>query len=408
MRQWTLALIVPFSACASNSGSTGATTTNALPVGSVGLNEVSALLPLPRNQQEADLMIKPSNVGSKGQTMPDWLAPRPTLVQSEDRETTIKNLRVVATRLDPCWPSIAETDLTRCQRVLHVIWQPIVPAWETGATTMAGADAGLHTFHRLSDSEFSELLREIIALNAPDPLDARTPLKVHLTIASQGLSGSYWAGLKSLIEKYAGGDNAFEMTFLALRANTSNSYLGRGWLLAGMNFGNGQQSRVPVATTNDNEEHFGNNEGGSVEDATTFLGDFTPTSANTTALLGIVGDSTKAQTAPLADIQAAVDVALKSENPLLNTLDSIECMTCHVATTARNWAEKNRDIDTSTSPYRYTNKNFDLTLVSDSATRTNAIHGLGWYGVHSCISQRTVNDTAAGADFINANLSRRQ
>jgi hypothetical protein len=392
-------------ACSSQSSSTSTTR----PIGYVGLNNVSVILPLPKQKDQVDLLIRPTDVGGKGEMLPEAVQPGPALVMTEERTTTLRALRVVATRIDPCWPNMAETDLKKCQRAFHLIWQPIVPAWEAGATGMAAADAAVHTFHKLTSAEYDKLLLEVTALDATAPVDPKRPLQVHPAIAAEGLGGAYYKAYRALVMRYAGGDNVFEMTFLALRANGQNGlYTGQGWLLGGAAFENGGSFRVSVATTSDNEQHFGNNvnDGTGIENQTEFLGDFTPDAPSTTALLTLVGDSKLAKTAPMADVQKAIDVILKAENPLLNTLESQDCMTCHVGTTARLWTEKNRGIDTSKNVFRYTNDNFPLTLTSESATRSNAIHGMGWYGNHTCISQRTVNDTAAAADFINTNLLR--
>lgn len=378
------------------------------PTGYVGLDHVVVLLPLPRTPEEKGLLVRPEDMGSKGRILPDWALPGPALVQNEDRAETLQNLRVVGTRLDPCWPSITATDLTKCQRVLHVIWQPIVAAWEDDATTMAAVDAAVHTFHRLGDREFTGLLEEMLALDDGAAVDTKLPLEVHPVIASQGLKGAYYQAYRSLVLAHAGEQNLFQMTFLGVRASTTQKYLGQGWLLSGAEYEKGQAYRVTVATTSDNEQHFGNNVNGpSIEEESSFVGDFIPRTENDELLLKIVADSTTALKAKESDLQAAVDAALKIENPLLNTLDSVDCMSCHVATSARIWAEKNRGIDTSKNPSRYTSQTFDLRLTSESATRSNAIHGLGYYGTHTSISQRTVNDAAAAADFINTHLLQR-
>jgi hypothetical protein len=404
MKRW-ISMTTLVAALASCSGSPA---DDEKPVGQVGLDHVVVLLPLPTTADDEGHLVRPDEVGSKGRILPEWAMPGPALVQNEDRATTLANLRMVATRLDPCWPSIAVTDLTRCERVLHVIWQPIVEAWEAGAKGMAAVDAGVHTFYRLGDREFTEVLAAMIALDAKTAVDPTLPLAVHPVIVSEGLGGAYYEGYRSLVLEHAGERNLFQMTFLGVRASSTQKYVGQGWLLSGAQYEKGQAYRVVVATTSDNEQHFGNNVNGpSIEDESGFVGDFIPKTANDELLLKIAADSKVAMTAPASEIQAGVDAALKIENPLLNTLDSVDCMACHVATGARVWAEKNRGIDTSNNPNRYTSTTFDLTLTSESATRSNALHGLGYYGTHTSISQRTVNDAAAAADFINTNLLRR-
>ncbi len=370
----------------------------------VGLNDVSVLVPLPASEAELGRLLAPGDTGARGALLPLWARPGPALVQNEDRATTLQRLRVVATRLDPCFPSIAETDPARCQAILHVIWQPIVPAWERGATGYGAVDAAVHAFHRLNRSELVAWLarwQELTRGVAP-----RTPLQPHPTLVAEGLPGPLYEGWRRLVLRYAGADNLVEMTYLSLRANGfTQPSLGQGWLLSGALFEGARAFRVPVATTHDNEQHFGNNVNGpSIEDEAGFAGDVIPTTANSDALMAVARDSMAAATAPLSDIEAAVDRALELENPTRTTLASADCASCHIATTARVWAERHRGIDATANPRRYTNDAFDLSLSSDSVERTNSLHGLGWYGVHSSLSQRTVNDTAAAASFINARL----
>jgi hypothetical protein len=286
-----------------------------------------------------------------------------------------------------------------------------VAAWEKGATTMSTADAAVHNFHTLSRDEMTSLLEAVVALGETYPVDPKLPLQVHPVLASQGLSGALWPKIKDIVLEYAGETNLTRMTFMALRANIGQDtrYLGVGWLFSGAELGGATTQRVVVATTTDNEQHFGNNaSGASIEDQADFVGDVIPGTKSTDVLLRILADSKAAMALPEADIQAAVDQTFKIENPTTNTLDSIDCVSCHVATTARAWAAENRGIKTDSNPYRYTSSTFDLTLVSDSEDRSNCLRGFGYYGVHSAISQRTVNDTAAGADFINTYFLRRQ
>jgi hypothetical protein len=370
----------------------------------LGLNQVSVLLPLPK-PSELPLLLQPTDRGAHGELLPSFALPAPALVQNEDRATTIANLRLIGIRIDPCYPNLFTTQLASCQRTLHLVWQPLVPS---DGNTLTTADAAIHTLHRLSDSDFQQFLDSYLQLDAPFPVDRTLPLGVHPQIAQQTLGGSYWRALRQLLLRSVGADNLDRMTYFAVRAVISEKYQGQGWLLSGAEFNGGQISLVAVATTSDSEQHFGNNTapGPKLDTVDSFVGDFIPRTRFSDALLPIVGDSAQAATAPLSDIQAAVEVALQIEDPRRNTLDTVDCVSCHVATPARIWAQQHRQIDSSKSPNRYTNPSFDLSLRSETSNRTNSLRGFGYYESLVAISQRTVNDTAADAEFINQNLLR--
>ena len=366
----------------------------------LGLNEVSIVLPLPQ-ASTLGLMLAPTDVGPQGELFPGWAMPTPALVQSQDRASAIQSLRVVALRIDPCSPFIGATDLSACQRILHVIFQPVSLDGSGQATT---SDAAIHAFYRLSEPQFVHYVASVLALQHRAPTGA-APLQVQPSIAAEGLTGAYWQDLRRTVLEVAGAANLDRMTYMALRATTTSTQFGQGWLFSGADFHDGAQHRVVVATTSDSEQHFGNNVAGStpIQEQSSFKGDVIPQTSFDVALLPIIEDSTQAAQASDASIQSAVDEALTLENPLKTTLDSASCVGCHVATPARVWAQQHRSPTVDSNPLRYTSR-FDLTLKGETSTSTNALRGLGYYGARLSISQRTVNDTAADAEFINTHI----
>jgi hypothetical protein len=394
-------------ACSSDQASDAAVE-DTRPVGQLSMNTTSVLLPLPPSL-EADRLIRPSDMGDKGVALPPWAMPAPTLVMNVARQEMLDALRIVSVRVDPCYPNIATKDPSLCQGVLHVIWQPVVPAWEEGATTVGTADAAVHAFHLLSAAELSSYLEGVLAIDGQCPADPTGPLRVHPGMAAEGPGGPCQSAFQSLVLKHAGASNLQRMTYMAVRATTGNRYLGQGWLLAGADFDGADAHLVVVSLTSDKEQHFGNNvnDGKALDETSSFKGDFIPTTSSTDALMAIIRDSSEAEKAPEADLLASLEQTYRIENPRLNNLDTVDCASCHVSTQARVWVEQHRGLSAASSPSRFTSSSFDLSLTSDTATRTNSLRGLGYFGSRPAISQRTVNDTAAAAEFVNARLFRR-
>jgi hypothetical protein len=156
-----------------------------------------------------------------------------------------------------------------------------------------------------------------------------------------------------------------------------------------------------VSTLDQAEQHWGNNTGEDVPTAANFKGDFKPASATDLALLPLVGDSSAALVAPEADLRAAIEKTYWIEDPTKNHLESLDCVACHVASQARWWSERARQIDTSSSPAIYRSDHWNLTTTTQVKGRTNALRGFGYYDDQVAITQRTVNDSAAEADYIN-------
>src|SRR5262249_2461067 len=113
--------------------------------------------------------------------------------------------------------------------------------------------------------------------------------------------------------------------------------------------------------------------------------------------LSVIYNSNEARAAEPAAIETAYGAALRIENPARHDPDTIGCVSCHVATGARSWIERNRPWDGAEHPDRYSSER-NLALTSEVAGKTTSLRAFGHLGFSSAISQRTVNETAAVLD----------
>jgi hypothetical protein len=99
----------------------------------------------------------------------------------------------------------------------------------------------------------------------------------------------------------------------------------------------------------------------------------------------------------------AINKAIRIENPNLHSAESVDCVSCHIATTVRVplesqlFGEKGLD-----SKDRYMNSKQNLKR--DPLYRTGAlfVHNFGFINNEPIVSQRTINEAAKASDFINA------
>jgi CTP:molybdopterin cytidylyltransferase MocA len=78
-------------------------------------------------------------------------------------------------------------------------------------------------------------------------------------------------------------------------------------------------------------------------------------------------------------------------NPLLRSVDTLQCVACHTAT---RLIELRRDGGSVAQAGRY-QSGYNLSLdAGASPANTGSLRAFGWFGDQPMISQRVVNDTA--------------
>ncbi|QLY25826.1 hypothetical protein [Bdellovibrio sp. KM01] len=355
------------------------------------LNDVSYVMPL-QTQEDGHVNTLPM----KG-LIPEKIFERISPIAMDmDPQTNARAMRVVAMRIDPCFPYPTQIS---CQKQLRLVWQPLLQ-WEEDGSIDA-VDAALHSFYPLTDSEFDSLLQELQTWKARTGVETRgLPLGPHPAWKS-GRGVAALKDLNRIILKYAGERNLSRVTAMFLRGG------GAMWLFGAFEFKNGElvtmtiprlgkntaQSFVNVVTSGDVFS------GGGIAGAR---------AAGDDTLSNLVAESQRVRTGNEDVIRKELSAAYKIENPKSYNPENMDCVSCHVAQTARLWVDRKRkDMATQdiATQFGYLNPAYNLANVSDEPWHTQQLRALGYHNKKVSIAQRAINESAEVADAINRYLN---
>lgn len=352
------------------------------------LNDVSYLLPLPENLQNVKL-LNPLSEGLGGPLLnPSYFESLPKLTVELDNATIRNDLRLVAVRVDPCFPKPAPEV---CQKQIRFVWQILRVGPRQNVETI---DAAIHTFYTLDDTQFEFLLGDLKNwkakyLNQDDNL----PLQIHPAFKDEKALLDF----QKIIAKYAGEKNISRATVMTVRN------LGQTWGFVGADIVDQKLKVLNVARTAGNAQIFINQENPS----NGFMGQMNPKPKNETAFSDTISDlitnSYPFLKADEATVRNEVQAALNIENPKLHNPNTMDCVSCHAAQPAREWLFKNHkgiDLNSARLSTGYSNKNFNLTNLTESGN-TQIIRAFGYFQSKPAISQRVINESAEVADFLN-------
>ena len=361
------------------------------------LNDVSILLPLSHNLQ-SDSVLRPTTQGSAGELIPTrYLQLIPDLApQAEDAEVNA-TLAVVGIRLDPCFPGVSPSG-EPCHFQVRLIWQPMIELAQETSTR----DAGVHSFYELSQDEFTDLLQKISALNTQAGVfNQGLPLQVNPTIAAQSgsgdLGGDYWQKLRAIVLSYTGDERLSRITFMSMQ--TADQM----WDFGEYDISGGKIQRALIPRVQTRLQSFINTS----SDHDSFDGAAKPAPEdNPDSLDSLLKKSSSITSSDGPTLRASSDSLYKIENPRLNSPETIDCVSCHVAQSARLWEQShfpNLKLDQSAFQYQST---FNLQNGSASQRSTHLLRAFGYDGAEPAINQRVINESANVAEALNALQAR--
>ncbi len=346
------------------------------------LNSLSVLFPLPPPGHH-DQLLGPADSGAKGPLLPaDIYALAPPLVQRRDPAELYSHLRVVSARFDPCFPDLAAAP-ENCEMQLRLVLQPLEAV--AGVTTTE--DAALHLFYAI---DWPSVHADLSALqNLAPESTAEGPLSIHPSLASQGLNGPYGQGLRELILTHAGTDNLIQMTFMRVKGFVLDQWDFGGFELV-------QRQPVAIVGVATATQTFVNVAGISDED---YVGRVAP-EPNPADNIIPAYDSLLFRRAS-AEVRQNVAVAvLRLEHPGRHHPKTVDCVSCHVANGAHLWLDRNYpELNLRQHPERY-QSSLNLALVTQVPRLTAPLRAFGYFDNKVAIAQRTVNETAAIAEFL--------
>lgn len=378
MRIATLSLLFAF-ACSStetvapavDAGSTDAATT--LP--SLGLNDVSILVPLPASPADPGT-LGPLDSGAKGVLLPQALYDKvPPFGVKPAEGLDFARMRVVAIRFDGCFPRPAG-----CEAQVRLVMQPIT---DEGASL----DSALHLFYVLTEAELTKLVPALRRLRTLAPeLKSDSPLDVNAALAAQGLDGTYGKALRALVLEHAGEENLVRMTFF-LRAPPKQEE----WFFGGLERIDGTFKQMDIVGVGKANQRVNRPVA-----ASGYTYTFTPAPTvpeNIQVLL--TSEDAKAATAEART--AALSALARIENPTKYGPDNLSCAGCHVSTFVAESTKNDHGLDIAMMPDAYKSTR-NLTRRGAAATTPSSLRAFGYFGSAPMIGSRVLYESAAVVD----------
>jgi len=349
------------------------------------LHDVSILFPIAETVALQRLW-RPDFSGFKGELLPASARELlPDLIDLRENDEVLRSLRAVSLRLDPCFDS-------PCRRQIRLVWQPLLVDHEGGRPITL--DAAVHTFYDLNEDQWRAFIAKYRRLLQGG--DGRSgPLNVHPRLKSEGLAGPFMDQLTDLMPSYIGAGNLTRVTFMSL-AGTGNV-----WSFGGFDWRNDKGIPMTIPRVEVQGQNFVNSakprlyfENASMVPA--------PTGADTLAT--ILRDSRHLSSAEEDAVVAEARIIMKMENPRVHSPRTLDCVSCHVAQSARAYAETRypwRMRDFHHSPERYMSGSHNLSNISPVKQVTGNLRAFGYFVDQPAISQRTINESAEVAEQLN-------
>lgn len=356
------------------------------------LNDVSYLMPLPTKVDEAGL-LRVFSLGSGGPLIPNKMFETiPFLTPTMNKEAGLAALRVIAVRIDPCFPLPTPQS---CQRQIRFVWQPIEKAFDGGTRTV---DAALHSFYVLTDSEFHSLVEELSAWKADHAFDTHyLPLQVHPAWAGLGTQSPSLVAFNKVILKYVGERNLTRVTAMLLRRG------GLSWSFIGYDVANGELEPFPIPRLGAKKTQMFMNLDANQDQFMT--GGISPYPRGEDIVNTLVAGSDLLTSKDEETIRLEVRGAFRAENPGKFTPENMDCATCHLAQSAATWVKNHRShlqVENLWSSEIYKNAKYNLANSSVEPWNTHSLRSFGYFGKNLAVSQRVINESAEVADSLNS------
>lgn len=354
------------------------------------LNDVTYIMPLPQDADDNNLLsVSTQGLGGEfiSQKMIDDMPP---LSIRHSREEITSRLRVLAVRIDPCFPLPTPQS---CQKQIRFVWQPVATNKQKRVISL---DMALHSFYVLNDEQFNSLTNELKnwkkQFQQTEPLTA-TALDIHPYWKKEKDQSPALLQFNNIIKKYAGLKNLSRVTAMVLRRMDDVwGFLAfdvdsRKNLIA-LNIPRLKETRSQVFTTDVNNEDV-------FQDSV-----MSPLPETTEA--NLKDFITHSETMTEAELKKSLGLALSIENPKLFNPENMDCVNCHIAQPARQWLSQKKIWDNLAVEYK--NSKYDLTNNSTKLLSTKQMRGVGYFEDRLVIAQRVINESAEVADWLNAQL----
>ncbi len=327
----------------------------------LGLNDVTWLLPL--ESLDAGTAFPPTV-----ELIPFSSFDRLTSA-SPRVQTDLSRLRVLAVRFDLCdraTPTPCEAD---ADAVFRLVLQPVF-----GAPPRV-EDVTFHAFFSVPRVEVPQVVDELRELAALQDVPRGAALKVNTADAT------YRQRLAQLVTRYAKSPRLHRLTLFGQESDRAALV----WIFRG-------EERAPntlgpieipgIATTSQEVLLFGGD-----SYVVTPVADF-PAGFSRAVM------ETSFRNATADQQRESVRSLLAIDNPLMHTANTVQCASCHLATTLLTPRAADAGIDLTAQPEFYGSSRFDLTPLGAQTARFRTLRALGYFVDTPLVSRRVVNETA--------------
>lgn len=292
-------------------------------------------------------------------------------------------LRVVAVRLDPCFGALAGAT-TGCRPQVRLVLQQLR---EEGGEVVAD-DGAVHAFFAVTREELVAFARDVVALGKLHGGVPAGPLGVHPILARQGPDGAFGKALVARLSTVARPAKLDRLTFFVRTAARASTWTFGAFDGPGL-------SRLTIAGTSATEITLTASAG----EGPTGIRTPATTTADDPMLLANVGLATAAT--PEAR-EKAFAAALRVEHPGRHTPDTVDCVSCHVAETARRIGEARFGLSAKGHVDAFVGPGDTGKVGTPAVPSLENVHAFGYLGREIGISQRTAFESALAAQAIDA------
>lgn len=376
------------------------------------LNDVSILYALPQSVSEnTDSLLSPYSAGKKGALIrKDFYAKIPPINDDGVEVLYNQEIKLISVRIDPC-PNTFDT--SKCQPEVRLVWQPVVLDTESAVQKWVTLDAAIHTFYKLTPSEFLNFKNELLSLkkeNLKYGVDTNhLPLQIHPAFLSKKTKKFFTEKFNALILKNCGQTNIQKMTFMSLL--TQNIW----WRFGGVERQGNQWNQVKIPRVNltfediFNSAHEENpplvNKGTEMDSVFNIIPDNYPEEDN---LLSVINDGYRFNDEKdLAVFKTKIDAIERFRNPHFTNSATLDCSSCHYADNTRFYMNQRfNELTRFDSKYSFKNPNPQIFNLSNSSVvqkATRVIRAFGYFENQPAISQRAIHDSSESAHWLNSN-----
>ncbi|KYG65538.1 hypothetical protein AZI86_00210 [Bdellovibrio bacteriovorus] len=345
---------------------------------SLGLNDVSVLLPLPKVENDMDLLLRPQ----EGFIPKEVLAQLDPLIIDDQTQDRIRSLKLIAFRIDPCF--VESIGPAACRRQLRMVFQP-VSFYQNSALVF---DAAVHAFFEFDDASWNVLLKDWASTLTDSAGDK--PLQVHPVIKAQGLKGDLWKTYRQVLQK-----NCKPNKLVRITQSTVDRF-GMSWDFSGFDIdATGKFMKLNIPRINVTKQTFFSNPG----DLKEFSAEITPVPEGENTLADFFHASNRQAPQDQWDV---VKKSFEFENPTRFNTANLDCVSCHMAQSLRLWGEVHfNDVAGSKDIKRLkfsSPRSLDMSVKPFAIT--NRVRAFGYFFDEANISPRVINESALAADSL--------